>query len=80
MKNSDLHAISNAVTLAKEQKSSQICSCAWTLCISIHSCLLCPIFSCSSAHVPSAGLIKAAPPSCHSHCQSDMIESCWFHV
>lgn len=33
--------------------------------VSIHSCLLCPIFSCSSAQMPSAGLIKAAPSCCH---------------
>ena len=38
---------------------------ACTVSMSIHSCLLCPIFSCSSAHMPSAGLIKAAPSCCH---------------
>lgn len=33
--------------------------------LSSHSCLLCPIFSCGSAQMPSAGLIKAAPSCCH---------------
>lgn len=32
---------------------------------SIYSCLLCPIFSHSSAQMPSTGLIKAAPSCCH---------------